>query len=348
MENINQYQVLSIKEAYCHNQNKLSETKFQYLKLFYESSKNRSYSTLFQEDYGPFAISDLMHIKKRLEQHPKNTNNYKVFLCGYSNKVLKDRAVKAKKVWQELITLPETICAYIYGTSIPSDVNEDIYHLESVIKHHGFYIIPYTGGSSYLSQINNNELSKEFDTIFTPCIEHFAKNPEKAPCMQADLQSCGAYTYAFIKQLLSYNQTALYNFSLCLRIEIEQQNLGLKTVNLFITSPSCLRYSQSSAYIQFIKDFLSLEPVPEDSQVQTRLYELLISPNVKIMFLNPEGVLEKFTIEHLEQFQQDWSNNLKLNLNKRNKMTFSDIIDEKKPLSKEIEYIRTKIRVKMK
>ena len=84
MENINQYQVLSIKEAYGHNQNKLSETKFQYLKLFHESCKNHSYSTLFQEEYGSFAMEDINHIKARLEQHKKNTNSYKVYICGYS------------------------------------------------------------------------------------------------------------------------------------------------------------------------------------------------------------------------------------------------------------------------
>jgi hypothetical protein len=349
MENINQYQVLSIKEAYGHNQNKLSETKFQYLKLFHESCKNHSYSTLFQEEYGSFAMEDINHIKARLEQHKKNTNSYKVYICGYSNKIAKDRAIKPKQIWQELANLPETVCAYIYGTSIPSDKTETIYHVESVIKHHGFYIIPYTGGSSYLSQLNNNknELSEEFEIIFMPSMEHFAKNPKKAPCMQADLESCGAYAYAFIKQLLSYKQEALYNLSLCIKIEIEQQGIDKKTINLFIPSPSCLRYSQSSSYIKFIQDFLSFELIDEDSLVQTRLYDLLISPNVNIMFLNSEGNLEKFTVEHFKQFQQDWSNNLKLNLTKRNKMTFSDILDEKKPLSKEIEYIRTKIRAKM-
>lgn len=344
------YQVLSIKEAYCDNPNNLSETKCQYLKLFHESCSNYSYSTAFQEEYGSFAMEDINHIKERLEQHKKNTNSYKVYICGYSNKIAKNRAIKATQIWQELVNLTETVCAYIYGTSIPSDNTESIYHVESVIKHHGFYIIPYTGGSSYLSQLNNgkNALSKEFEIIFTPSIEHFAKNPKKAPCMQADLESCGAYAYAFIKQLLSYKQEALYNLSLCLKIEIEQQNSEKIIINLFIPSPSCLRYSQSSRYIQFIQDFLSFEPIHEESLVQTRLYDLLISPNVKIMFLNSEGNLEKFTIEHFKTFHQNWSDNLDLNLNKKNRMTFKDLPHEPKPLSKEIEYIRTKIRLKMK
>lgn len=350
MNTVSKYQVLSIKEAYFHNPNKLSETKLQYLNLFHESCKNHSYNQLFQAEYGSFAMEDINHIKVRLEQHKKNTNSYKVYICGYYNKILKNRAIKPNQIWQELTNLTENVCAYIYGTSIPSDNTETIYHVEAVIKHHGFYIIPYTGGSSYLSQLSKskNELSKEFEIIFMPSIEHFAKNPEKAPCMQADLESCGAYAYAFIKQLLNHKQEALYNLSLCIKIEIKQQDLDKKTINLFIPSPSCLRYSQSSRYINFLQDFLSFELIDEDSLVQTRLYDLLISPTVNIMFLNSEGNLEQFTIEHFKKFHQNWSNSLDLNINKRNRMTFKDLPHENKPLSKEIEYIRTKIRLKMK
>ena len=336
----------------------LSNTKMQYLELFQSAVLANNYKDQFDNMNsvnGAFNRKDLLYIQQKLMDNKKNTNSFKSYLYGDNSKMKpnSDSWVELEYVFQELNYIQEKIALYFLGDVLLDDPEEPIHHIELVIKYHNYFIFPV--GTATLAFSDGSQgtqyYTKNKQRIFATDIARFSDSDNIWFDYQADSVSCGPYAYAYGKQLMNYDQRELRRYSLCLHIQTESTSSQAMVFNFFLPSPSCLKYAQSSKYIDFLLAILDDNPDASKKTDKT-IYSLINKMNSKtanttILYLDEDGLLQPLSIEYFCKFRSKWLEEFTVQMKSRDKMSLL-LTDSDKPQSKSIECVRVKIKQRLK
>jgi len=339
---------------------RVSEKKEKFKETLQGVSNGGLYGELFGNDNGQWGAlnrQDLLNVKKRLDSHKKNGQDFAVHIYGDTGLFKEIQGLLSPGgLHKELLSYNEDLFVYFYAFDNP-EKQESLSHVEIIVKAKDNFIMPYTIAETVpnLFKLDRKNTLKEFkEKAFYPDITKFMKSPDKKICAQADEVSCGAYAYHYTKDLLFHNAKGLYSDSLCLKIKHTNQEGKIETWNFFVPSPKMLKVSQSSKYNQFIKGLLAkteqeLVANPFAANLKFSLYDLVreqeISPqdnSIEYVDLKT-GENKKLDEVTLDHFKREWDKNYDINMQKRNSMVISANGSEK-PVSKGIEFVRYRIK----
>jgi hypothetical protein len=329
----------------------LSSTKQLYFTELDQHLQSGKYN-LFQIKYGAWTFNNLEDSIQRLICHRKYDAANKIKFC-ISGTITFPQEINIKTILEEIYSTKEDTVVYFSHGLVDKMARENLHkrllHIELLIKHHDYIICPTT--VMYIetvgTKIAKNKILATTDEyvkgtlpriIQSDTLYQFTTAENKA-FYQADKVSCGAFTYGYTKKLILNGMIGLREQSMCVFMENNDGTFS----NLFIPAATCLKYSQSSKYINTWQEFMGTESKElVHTTMWDKLNEALHHPeNLKIYYLTPTGEKEPLTIAIFDKFRQQWLEELGVV-----KVKWNDLIINKggKDISKRIECLRFKIK----